>query len=293
MKKETREQRSDIVNDILHYIYSYIDTDLNVAELSSMKQISAHHLHRIFKEETGNNIYETIRSIRLQKAANLLLTNRYASISEIASMCGYSSQTSFIKAFKSRFETPPGDWRRGAYLAFSQKILSSSPSASSSDSDFTGLIPKIVKTEPVKVAYIRHKGYNISIKNTWNRLYAWCIENRIEKENRQIALHHDNPAITPLQECAYVAAVELPKGISPPHGQIGYLEIPGSLCAVFDIKGRYGDVLRFMRYVYHIWLPNSGFETKTQPPYAVYKKNHFLNESGEFELEFFLPIRIL
>ena len=39
---------------------------------------------------------ETIKSIRLQKASNLLLTNIHSTISQIANQCGYSSQTSFL-----------------------------------------------------------------------------------------------------------------------------------------------------------------------------------------------------
>ncbi len=291
MKRETKNQRADIVNGVLSYIYLHIDTDLNVAELAQMQSISTHHLHRIFKEETGKNLFETIKSIRLQKAASLLLTNKYATISEIALMCGYSSQTSFIKAFKGRFHTTPKVWKSGDSLSFSEKILADSP-AGSSDRDFSGTIPKIVKSPPIYAAYIRHRGYNVSIKNSWNRLRAWSIENAIPDDARQIGFHHDNPTITPLDECAYIAAIEVKKGMQL-HRSVAYFEIPASLCAVFHIQGKYGDVLHFMRYVYQIWLPESGFEAKTLPPYAIYKKNHFLNESDEFDLEFYLPITVL
>jgi len=294
MKKETKNQRADIVNSVLYYIYSHIDTHLAADELASQNGVSTHHLHRIFKEETGKNLFESIKSIRLQKAASLLLTNKYANISDVAAMCGYSSQTSFIKAFRTRFETTPGEWRAGAYLAYSDKILSSSASASASDREFDGLIPQIRKTQPIRAAYVRHKGYGISIKNSWNKLYAWAIEEKIPENARQIGLHHDNPTITPLAECAYIAALEIDESVHP-HGQIACFELPASLCAVFEISGKYGDVLRFMRYVYHIWLPNSGFEAKTMPPYAIYLKNHFLDtdKSGYFKLEFYLPIRVV
>lgn len=291
MKRETKHQRADSVNGVLSYIYLHIDTDLNVAELAEMEGISAHHLHRIFKEETGKNLYETIKSIRLQKAASLLLTNRYATVSEIAMMCGYSSQTSFIKAFKERFHTTPKVWKRGDSLLYSEKILEGSSSVNS-DRDFSKTIPKIVKTAPIYAAYIRHRGYNISIRNSWNRLYAWCIEHDIPENARQIGFHHDNPTITPPDECAYIAAIEVKKGMNL-HGSVAYFEIPASLCAVFHIQGKYGDVLHFMRYVYQIWLPESGFEAKTLPPYAIYRKNHFLDESDEFDLEFYLPITVL
>jgi AraC family transcriptional regulator len=292
MKRETKNQRADIVNKVLSYIYLYIDTDLNAKELASLNSISLHHLHRIFKEETGRNLYETIKSIRLQKAASLLLTNKYATISQIARMCGYSSQTSFIKAFKTRFDTTPKEWKNGGYLAYSQKNIESSKSASASTRDFTGTVPKIMKTAAIRAAYIRHSGYDISIKNSWNRLEAWRLENNIPDHARQIGFHHDNPTITPLKECAYIAAIEVGEGIHP-HGEVAYFEIPSSVCAVFHIGGKYGDVLRFMQYVYQIWLPESGFEAKTLPPYAIYRQNHFLNDTGEFELEFYLPVSVL
>ncbi len=91
-----------------------------------------------------------------------------------------------------------------------------------------------------------------------------------------------------------MAAIEVGAEVDG-HKEVGIFEIPSSVCAVFEISGRYGDVLRFIRYVYHIWLPSSGFEAKTLPPYAVYRKNHFLDidGSGEFDLEFYLPIGII
>lgn len=72
------------------------------------------------------NIYETIKSIRLQKASSLLLTNKYSTITQIASMCGYSSQTSFIRAFKERFNQTPKVLRNGAYEEYSTNILRNS-----------------------------------------------------------------------------------------------------------------------------------------------------------------------
>ena len=76
MKKSTHEKRAKIANYVMNYIYKYIDTNINIDELSLELKISKFHLHRIFKEEFNKNIYESIKSIRLQKAANLLITNK-------------------------------------------------------------------------------------------------------------------------------------------------------------------------------------------------------------------------
>ena len=99
MKKETLQKRTKIANDIMYYIYTHIETNIDIEELSIDLGISKFHMHRIFKEAFGKNIYESIKSIRLQKASNLLLTNKYSTISNIVNQCGYSSQSSFIKIF--------------------------------------------------------------------------------------------------------------------------------------------------------------------------------------------------
>ena len=92
MKRETLNKNTQISNDILFYIYKNIEIDINMDELAKSFNLSKFYMHRIFKEIFGRNIYESIKSIRLQKASSLLLTNKYSSITEIASLCGYSSQ---------------------------------------------------------------------------------------------------------------------------------------------------------------------------------------------------------
>jgi len=164
MKKETLQKRTKIANDIMFYIYTHIDTNIDIEELSIDLNVSKFHMHRIFKEAFGKNIYESIKSIRLQKASNLLLTNKYSTISEIANECGYSSQSSFIKTFKTRFEITPKQWRNGGYKTYSHKILQQSAVAMRSTADFSAKIPQIVKMPAFESFYIRNPGYNVSIK---------------------------------------------------------------------------------------------------------------------------------
>ena len=64
-----------------------------------------------FRELFGNGVYEYLRSERMQMARSLLNeSNR--SIKEIASMTGYRSVNSFIKAFKKLYGVTPGDFRK-------------------------------------------------------------------------------------------------------------------------------------------------------------------------------------
>ena len=123
MKKETKQYRQKIVNNTYYYIYKNISLDISLEELAKLSSLSKYHFHRIFKEESKNTIFFELRSIRLQKAANLLITNNYSSILEIANECGYSSHSSFIKAFKKMFFYSPKEWRKEKYKEYSASLL--------------------------------------------------------------------------------------------------------------------------------------------------------------------------
>ncbi len=283
------QQHTKIANDIIYYIYKYIDTHINLDELSEDLGVSKFHMHRIFKNEFGKNVYESIKSIRLQKASSLLLTNKNSTITQIAKMCGYSSQTSFSKVFKEKFLMTPKEWRSGGYNSYADTILTKSESASNSTADFSSLVPTILKMPQMRAYYIRHQGYDRSIKETWQKLQTWTLCNNVA-EFTQIGLHHDNPTIIPLNECQYIACVVLEKEMK--NATLPTLLIPEGVYAKFDFNGKYGDVLKFMNWVYFEWLIKSGYETTTNPSYAIYHKNHFLSDDERFELSYYIPIRL-
>jgi AraC family transcriptional regulator len=288
MKKSTYEKRAKIANDVMNYVYKYIDTNINIDELCLELNVSKFHLHRIFKDEFGKNIYESIKSIRLQKASNLLITNKYSTITDISKMTGYSSQTSFLRAFKQRFNMTPKDWKNGGYKEYSNKIVEKITNQNENTNLFD-ITPIIVKMPEMKGYYIRHQGYDRSIKKTWQKLQTWIYTNDI-KEYKQMALHHDNPIITPLEECQYIAIVSLEndelKDVTLP-----CLIIPKGIYAKFSLSGKYGDVIKLIQWVYHYWLIDSGYETTTNPSYTIYHKNHFLSDDEEFVLDYYLPIK--
>jgi AraC family transcriptional regulator len=292
MKKKTQLEHSQIANNMMYYIFKHIETPINMDELAQELGVSKFHLHRLFKKQMGSNIYESIKSIRLQKASNLLITNSSSTITEVANMCGYSSQTSFIRAFKERFAMTPKFWRKGGYKSYSNQILKSSTTASLSTADYSNLEPNIVKTKAQKAYYIRHKGYNKKIRQRWQKMMAWVYSNEIE-EYEQIGIYHDNPIITPLDECFYISAIVIKEEKNLENTSLPHFEIPAGIYATFEVEGRYGDILKLIQWAYHEWLPQSGYETTTHPSYTVLHKNHFLEEDGEFRVCYYLPIRLI
>ncbi len=292
MKKETIQKRTSISNDLMHYIYKHIDTDINLDELAETFFISKFHLHKIFKETFGRNIYETIKSIRLQKASTLLLTNSSSTISNISLSCGYSSQTSFMRAFKKRFSMTPKEWRKGGDKRYSQTLLISSPYASSSTASFEDITPSFVKMPVMHAYYIRHTAYEKNIRSTWQKLQVWLLSSDI-KEYTLLSLFHDNPAVTPLVECQHVACVSVKEELSDSDkNTLPQLYISEGVYAKFDLEGKRGDILKFINWIYHEWLPKSDYVTTIRPPYAIYRKHHHLSEDERFDMSFYLPVTL-
>lgn len=289
MKKGTALLRTKVTNDLMHYIYENIDSQINLDTLSQDFHLSKFHLHRIFKQEFDSNIYETIKSIRLQKASNLLITNKNSTISEISSICGYSSQTSFIRAFNARFGMSPKKWRKGGFIEYSNKIINEVPKELISNTDYSKLSPIIRKMPSVTVYYIRHHGYNEEIKKCWQKLQTFVLSNDIQSYS-QIAIYHDNPIITPLRDCNYVACLSIEDTKKPSKINLPSFELNAGVYAEFSAKGYNDDILKLVQWIYHEWLPSSGYETTNKPSFVVYDENNFLNEDGFFSLKYYIPI---
>ena len=292
MKRETLDKKIRISNDLMFYIYTHIETDINIDELAQHFNINKFYLHKIFKEVFERNIYESIKSIRLQKASNLLLTNQYSTVSKIGSECGYSSQTSFIRAFKERFCMTPNKWRKGGYKAYSNNILLQSPKAQASRANFASIRPTIVKMPQMQAYYMRHRGYGYrQSQETWQKIQTWIYQNAL-KSYTQISLFHDNPTITPLEECHYVVCIVPKDEEEIDNARLPRFMIAKGVYAKFDLKGKRGDLLKFIHWVYHEWLPKSDYQTTTKPPYAIYHKNHYLDNEEDFEISFYLSIAL-
>jgi len=291
MKKETKNKHSQLANNLMFYIYEYIDVAINIDEISLEFGVSKFHFHRVFKEQMGMNIYEVIKSIRLQKASNLLITNKLSTITQIANMCGYHSQSSFIRAFKNRFNQTPTFWRHGGYKEYSDAILNTLQGDSLSNTDFSYLEPKIIKTVAKRLYYIRQKGYNLkSTKQTWQKLMTWVYTNNIENYE-QIGIYHDNPIITPPKDCFYVASISQEPNKDIEATSLSYFEIAPDVCASFQVTCKHEDILRLIQWVYHKWLPDSGYETTPNPSYVILEKNHFSDEKENFKFIYNIPIR--
>ncbi|KAA3619991.1 MAG: hybrid sensor histidine kinase/response regulator [Calditrichaeota bacterium] len=84
------------------------EEDFGVESLSSALHIGRRQLHRKIKAITGETPTDFIRSVRLQRAKNLL-EQKSGTVSEICFQTGFGSLSYFSKAFKDQFGQLPSE----------------------------------------------------------------------------------------------------------------------------------------------------------------------------------------
>lgn len=95
---------SPLVSSIKHLINDHPEVNNNFVA----KQLGYHpyYLNEIFKKHEGITLHQYIIGQRLSKAYELITSSRLP-ISEIASVCGFCSQSYFTTSFTSRFNITP------------------------------------------------------------------------------------------------------------------------------------------------------------------------------------------
>lgn len=83
----------------------------------SLPGYSPNYLSRRFRQAVGIGVHQYLMFIRLQHAANELLSTN-DSVTEIAFRCGFVSSNYFKDAFKNAYGVSPRDYRKGEYGAY-------------------------------------------------------------------------------------------------------------------------------------------------------------------------------
>ena len=84
------------------------DETFGIFQIARAMQISRTQLHNKLKALTGRSTSQVIRSIRLQRAKELLLTSDL-NVSEVAYAVGFKNTTYFSSCFSEEFGLPPSE----------------------------------------------------------------------------------------------------------------------------------------------------------------------------------------
>lgn len=98
----------------LKIIWNSIDNGIDPDRVAAALSVSRRTLERRLQRATGNSARLAILDARMRRAYQRVV-NTQLPFGEIASLCGFSKQSQFNAAFKSRFHATPGEVRKGGH----------------------------------------------------------------------------------------------------------------------------------------------------------------------------------
>jgi AraC-like DNA-binding protein/ligand-binding sensor protein len=92
------------------FIWENYTRKISLKEIAGTSGLSAPYFSTIFKDEMGENLFNYLNRLRVEKASSMLRETG-SSISEISTACGFKDQSWFSKIFKSHTGFSPCKYR--------------------------------------------------------------------------------------------------------------------------------------------------------------------------------------
>ncbi len=100
-----------VMEDIAAYIREHYREDLTLQDLADRFFLSREYISRRFKREFGENVFDYLANVRLERAKRLLLDSDMLVV-RIAELVGYQDEKYFSRVFKKTTGCSPNEFRR-------------------------------------------------------------------------------------------------------------------------------------------------------------------------------------
>ena len=280
----TRSDYAMRLERVFRWLADHLDDTLDLSRLADVAAMSPYHFHRIYHAMQGETAAETVRRLRLHRAAVELITGELP-VPRIAGRAGYGSQEAFTRAFKAAYGVPPARYRASF-------VPSPTLGRTEDAMDTTMTYQATIRETPaLRVAALAHHGDYINIGSTFERLMAMAAgQDLLGPWTRSIGIYYDDPASTPREALRADACVTLPDGRLP-DGDLQLREIRGGRYAVTLHVGPYAELHFPYTWLYGTWLPKSGEEAAHAPSIEEYLNDARVVPPSELRTEIWLPLR--
>ena len=101
------------IQAVIDFMNSNLDRKIPLPELADIASLSASHLSRLFKLQTGLPPRDYLIKLRMEKARYLLVTS-FLSVKQVMATVGYDtrSRANFVGQFKRYFDFAPSEYRK-------------------------------------------------------------------------------------------------------------------------------------------------------------------------------------
>jgi AraC family transcriptional regulator len=272
------------LSNAIDYIENNLDGEISYEEAAKIACCSTYYFQRMFSYVVGISLSDYIRRRRMTQAA-FELQSTEAKVLEVALKYGYTSPTSFNRAFQNVHGITPA-------IAKSQGIVLNAYPPIKLSVKVTGgsAMPYVIETKEA----MRIVGIRIPLTEDMeeNQKLAPTFWDAVLKSNQFLEIcklsnkdPHGILGITDYHnpnEIYYYIATATDKPV--PEGMFGY-EIPAATWVIFQCNGRFKESVQtiFKRFLTE-WLPFSGYTYAELPDIEVYPISNENLQSGHSEV---------
>jgi AraC family transcriptional regulator len=271
----------DRLDRVIDYIYDHLDEDIDLQHLADIACLSPYHWHRVYRGIKGESIKQTVKRLRLHRAAGQLM-NTSMPITEIAARSGYSAVSAFTRAFAEVYQMPPAKYRERGIAQTNQHVTNG-------ENDMYDV--RIIEV-PIRVLVgLFHEGSYHEIGKAFERLAIYAAQHGIDGSNsRMNGIYFDDPDIVPTNQLnSFAGWVEpSPTEVEPPFERV---EFNGGRFAVLSFTGPYSELNRAYRWFYGPWLEQADVDLRDVPCMEEYLNDPRSVPPHQLRTDIYLPIQ--
>ena len=261
MRAEQYQRQLDAVTD---YIYAHLDDDLSLETLAHVSGFSRYHWHRIYRAVRGETAAQTVRRLRLERAAAMLTETSWP-VERIAWKAGFTGTEVFSRAFLRSYGTTPSRFRNDGRAASSgSSMMSCGSGLTSPVREAPGWPVRVEARCGYRLAVSEHRGSYMDIGRAFSR-----VRDRVGSGSRMVAIYEDDPDAVPPADLRSAAGTVVDPGTRIPHDLAERL-VPAGRYAIMRYVGPYSSMHVAYLWLYGQWLPSSGEEPRDHPVIEEY-----------------------
>ena len=269
---------SQRIQRVTDYLAEHLDEALDLETLARVAFLSPYHFHRVYRGLLGETVNDTVRRLRLHRAA-LDLLDRELSIERTARRAGYTSQAAFTRAFRAEYGVPPARYRGAQREAQHAREPSSALYR-----------VELVELPRLRVATIEHRGdYRLTSKAFERLMTIAATTGLLGGDTRTIGIYHDDPESVPTAELRSAACISVPVGWVPAR-ELGEGYVEGGRYARIVHRGPYSELGLAYDWLYQTWLPASAEEPRNLPCLEEYLNDPRQVPVKELETAVLMPL---
>jgi AraC family transcriptional regulator len=240
-KPDTARDYGRRIERVVAFIGAHLDDPLDLERLAAVACFSPYHFHRIYRAIAGETTADTLRRLRLHRAAGEIVRDS-TPIAAVARRAGYGSVAAFGRAFRAAYGATPAAYRKRG------RLVTVGPFAATQE----GLMYEVSIRElaPVRLAALRHVGPYMGIGPVFERLFAWAGgRGLVGPSTRAFGIYYDSPEAVPARQLRSDAGITVGPQVEV-EGDVRLVDLAGGRHAVFVHKGPYAELESAYRWAY-------------------------------------------